>query len=90
MDDWSCQRHAQVRPIHNPRRESLSGRAKLHHKVIRLIAGNCSGGWLAATCSGDREVAVNEVANGAEGGLSGEARGAGDGAIPGVDLSPPF
>ena len=42
-------------------------------------AGNCSGGWLAATCSGDREVAVNEVANGAEGGLSGEARGAGDG-----------
>ena len=33
---------------------------------------------------------MNEVANGAEGGLSGEARGAGDGAIPGVDLSPPF
>ena len=61
---------------------------RLH--VATLMKSNCSGGWLAATCSGDREVAVNEVANGAEGGLSGEARGAGDGAIPGVDLSPPF
>ena len=57
---------------------------------MRSLIRNCSGGWLAATCSGDREVAVNEVANGAEGGLSGEARGAGDGAIPGVDLGPPF
>ena len=54
----------------------------------RLYARNCSEGWHFLR-SGDGEVSVDEVADGAKCGLSLDASCAGDGSISGVDLSAP-